>query len=389
MKNYLPIFLLIFIFELGLAQKKLEFKLIFEGRNRECIVSIPTHQPPAGGYPIVFMLHGTTGNGEEFYIRSQWKELGQQENFITVFPSSLTWCFVDSVIEERKTRWVNGNVTDNPCSVKQNYVDDVKFLKHLVKLIKDTFEINSSKVYASGFSNGSAMTHKLAIDAGDVFAAVTACSGSLPEGDSTTPLKRIPIWFMVGSHDDRFYKAPITELPYGGDSILFYLQRPLTRTLACQNLTETFIKTENSIFKTYKFQESQTGLSQSPYIFSLIKDMEHVYPNGTNYPLSAAKMSWEFFKQTASTNTTNNSLNYNVEVFPNPSQSEININIHSEILDENINLNIINSCGNIILSKKLTGPNNMKVLKSELGSGVFFLQIRNNRLNICKKIIFI
>ncbi|MBK8416603.1 MAG: hypothetical protein IPL22_20095 [Bacteroidetes bacterium] len=67
------------------------------------------------------------------------------------------------------------------------------------------------------------MIHKLAIDAGEVFAAVAGTSAPLMVGDSARPINRIPVWFMVGTLDDRFIVPPFTELPYGGDSILTYL----------------------------------------------------------------------------------------------------------------------------------------------------------------------
>ncbi|MGB3083099.1 MAG: alpha/beta hydrolase-fold protein, partial [Saprospiraceae bacterium] len=149
----------------------------------------PSTAPPVGGYPVVFMLHGTSGDGEKFYNISGWKELGQAENFITVFPSSLSWCFVEDGIEKHNTRWVNGNVTENPCAgPPQDYIDDIKFLKLLAGRISDTFPVNKTQIFACGFSNGSAMIHKMAVDAGDVFAAVAGTSAFLSPADSSKPL---------------------------------------------------------------------------------------------------------------------------------------------------------------------------------------------------------
>lgn len=110
------------------------------------------------------------------------------------------------------------------CRTPQDYVDDVKFLKVLAKRISDTFSVNESMIFCSGFSNGCSMIHKLAIDAGDVFAAVAGTSANLTVGDSARPIHRIPVWLMVGSLDDRFIVPPFTELPFGGDSILGYLK---------------------------------------------------------------------------------------------------------------------------------------------------------------------
>lgn len=90
--------------------------MFVEGRLRESIIVIPSKTPQPGGYPILVMLYGTAQDGPQFFDISGWKELGEEENFITVFPTSLRWCYVDDGIEEINRRWVNGNVTDSPCS---------------------------------------------------------------------------------------------------------------------------------------------------------------------------------------------------------------------------------------------------------------------------------
>ncbi|MBK9222227.1 MAG: hypothetical protein IPO16_08895 [Saprospiraceae bacterium] len=69
----------------------------------------------------------------------------------------------------------------------RDYVDDVKFLKILAKRISDTFSVNQSMIFCSGFSNGCSMIHKLAIDAGDVFCCSYAgTSANLTVGDSAS-----------------------------------------------------------------------------------------------------------------------------------------------------------------------------------------------------------
>ncbi|MBK7697090.1 MAG: hypothetical protein IPI30_23145 [Saprospiraceae bacterium] len=82
------------------SQRRFDVQFVVDGRMRESIIVQPSTPPPAGGYPVVFMLHGTSGDGLKFYNISGWKELGEDENFITVFPSSLSWCFVEDGVEK-------------------------------------------------------------------------------------------------------------------------------------------------------------------------------------------------------------------------------------------------------------------------------------------------
>ena len=301
MKNYLQLFFLLF-FVNSIIGQRIDVKFLFEGRLRESIIQIPRKAPPPGGYPVVMVLHSSAHDSDEPYNIFGWKELGESENFITLYPSSLKWCVTEDSVEKVIARWVNGHVTDQPCSgPPQNYVDDVKFLKELIRRVRDTFPVNSSKMYITGFSNGSAMVHKMAMDAGDVFSAAAGCGGILVKSDSVTnPVRRIPFWFMLGTSDNMFIVPPFTELPFYGDSIVEYLKVYLNRILGCQGLTHTFDHSESQITQTYHWKESQTGgSSTSPYIFTLVKNMGHQYPNGNNYPLEAAKLFWEFFKQSS------------------------------------------------------------------------------------------
>lgn len=57
------------------------------------------------------------------------------------------------------------------------------------------------------------MIFKTALGAGDLFKAVGGTGGILHELDSMTPHIRTPIYHAVGTLDDRFIKAPFTELP--------------------------------------------------------------------------------------------------------------------------------------------------------------------------------
>jgi polyhydroxybutyrate depolymerase len=389
MKPFLPILFCISL-AIQTSGQRFDLKFMFDGYQRECIIVKPATPPPPGGYPVVFMLHGTSGDGEKFYNISGWKELGEQENFITVFPSSLTWCFIEDGIEKHNTRWVNGNVTDFPCSgPPQDYVDDIKFLKKLASLIVDTFPVNSSKIFASGFSNGCSMIHKIAIDAGDVFKAVAGCSSPLTMGDSAVPVKRIPVWFMVGTLDDRFIVPPYTELPFGEDSILGYLQVSLNRALVCQGLSQTFDKKIGALTHTYLFNDPQPGVNSQPYLFTLIKDMTHMYPNGTNFPLDAPRLFWEFFNQsvTVATNSTSKK-NQTLEVFPNPADSKIQVRITD--MDDVIpyTLRVVNSYGKTVYQTSNNTGSHLIIDKKQTGAGLFLLQIQNGNSLLTSKFIF-
>lgn len=377
-------------FQFGSAQIRYDVQFKLDGRLRESIVVKPSTPPPSGGYPVVFMLHGTSGDGEKFYNISGWKELGEQENFITVFPSSLSWCFVEDGIEKHLTRWVNGNVLDFPCSgPPQNYIDDVKFLKVLSERITDTFNINEKMIFACGFSNGCSMIHKLAVDAGDVFAAVAGTSSTLSASDSTTPVKRIPIWTLVGSLDDRFIVPPFTELPFGGDSILGYLQNSLRRTIGSQGLDIDFVKKATDSLHTYQFTTPLMGEIAAPFYFTLAKGMTHEFPNGSNYFFNGPAQFWEFFKRSVSVGTKDvekSTASFSFFAHPNPSSGHIHIKLNRIVSQATWKLTDI--YGQTVDSGILEDADAFHLKPAHRSPGMYLLQIAGDHQWASHKIQF-
>lgn len=369
-------FFFLSILDLSYGQSRIDLNFMFDGRLRNAVISHPGKPAPVGGYPLVFMLHGTSGDGEKFYNISGWKELGIRENFITVFPSSLRWCFVDEGVEKHDTRWSCGSLTENPCAGPvQNYVDDVKFLKYLVSKLIDTFAINKSMIFASGFSSGSHMVHKLAMDAGDVFVAISGSGASISKTDSVSmPVHRIPIWTMFGNQEPSVIPPTLTELPFGGDSALVYLQNIFKRVLPCQGLTETFSKNETPITHTYVFTESQSMMSSSPYLFTLVKGMDHIYPSGKNFPLNAPTLFWEFFKSVALTSVNNIDREVELNLYPNPAQGLFQIKFSQQIKE--VKIELINFVGEIKMKKQLTNVSQCEFITSELDPGTYFVRIQ-------------
>jgi polyhydroxybutyrate depolymerase len=293
--------------------------------ERQFIVVKPSGQAPPEGYPVVFMLHGSSGDGEKFYNISGWKEKGEEEKIITVFPSSLEWCIIDSGKQKRTTKWVNGDLMMVACP-GQNLKDDVKFFRMMVDTITKIFNVNERKVYLSGFSNGGVMAMKLAVEASDIFAAIAASAGTLVELDSGMAKRMIPLVFTVGTMDDRYYTAMgLPELPFN-DSTLFRFGATFNRILNIFGLSQTFTKDSTALTLHYRFN-TLAATAAWEFDFVLFNDLTHEYPNGTNYPLTAANLFWQFFQQfslPAEVKADEVSLD-NVVLWPNPAQRFVTI----------------------------------------------------------------
>lgn len=363
--KYILIFGLSLIYNITIpAQRRFDLKILSESRFREAIVSVPTTPPPATGYPIVIMCHGTSGEASNYYSPLGWKELGQAENFITIFPSALVWCYNDKKDDDKEkhlSKFVCGDLLDQVCEKDSNkLISDIAFFKKLIQLVSDTLKVDNKKIFMSGFSNGSSMAHKISMEATDVFSASGGSSAPLHVIDSTTPEpRRIPMLYMVGTKDDRYLSDlfPV-ELPFGGDSTLWYLQGSIRRALICQGLTEEFTKIETPISHVYTWSTCRTGETCAPYVFMLNKDQLHEFPNGQNHPVNAPKILWNFFNNPPAVRMTTPVLglkqpDWDISFFPNPASDYMHFKIYGPMEGPG-HLRVTNISGEVMVKYKIS-----------------------------------
>ena len=277
--------------------------------------------------PVVFMLHGTSGDGQRFFEVSGWKEKADAEGMIVVFPDALVHCyfddengdgdFVDPGERKVTTKWAQGYLGDpahtplctaddiaalSPAqqqAVDHPLADDVAFFDAMLAMLATEYAIDDKAIYVSGFSNGGQMAARLAVERSDRIAAVHAAAGTLvADGTVVRPLSMI---FSVGSKDDRFTEpAGVTELPLGeaelGAIPVFQgiVGAYVTALELEQDYTYERVTVGTKEVARFVFATSAVGASNTLQV-AVIDDLFHVYPNGTNHPVSAPDLLWTFF----------------------------------------------------------------------------------------------
>lgn len=278
------------------TQKRIDHTLNVEGKNREFIVFQPAGIQESSPVPVVFMLHGTSGDGEKFYNISGWKEKAAKEKFYAIFPSSLAYCITEDGVKSTTTKWRHYDLDSIACPGQKIY-DDVKFFREMLKFLQSKYPIDPKRVYVSGFSNGGQFSFRLAVEASDVVAAV-APFGAMFAEKGHTPLSLIPIYNGFGNMDDRFLGfnggqplpmgAPMMDLPGTKRNVSVVCN---TFGLTYDN---TLKETANSAFWTFN---TPTKGNTNVYHVHEFKDLTHEYPNGTNYPIAATDLLWPFFSK--------------------------------------------------------------------------------------------
>ena len=178
-----------------------------DGQTRRYALYVP---PSIGNKPVplVFSLHGggiyiEDMTGESGYKTPYkiWMDIADEEKLIVVYPEGLNGAY-------GKPTW---NDCRGNCTVSSD-ADDVRFLRLLTDTLARSFPIDSSRVYASGTSNGGLMALRLAVEAADRFAAVAAVAAAMPDtSECIPPAHPISVLFMNGTADN--------HLPYEGGTV--------------------------------------------------------------------------------------------------------------------------------------------------------------------------
>ena len=124
------------------------------GVDRVYRLYVPDGLPPSA--PLVVMLHGWTGSAEQAERQYGWNGKADSAKFVVAYP--------DGVGES----W---NVDSCCGKAKDDKVDDVGFITAAVHNITDNLDIDTSRIYAAGISNGGIMAYKLACNT-SLFAAI-------------------------------------------------------------------------------------------------------------------------------------------------------------------------------------------------------------------------
>jgi polyhydroxybutyrate depolymerase len=162
-------------------------RVVLSGGQERCyLLHVPESLDPTNSTMLVISLHGFSSRPEGQVFLTGWDEIADREGFLVVYPQGTRF----------PVRW---NASALP---GVDVADDVQFMRDLLADLRGMFAIDPSRIYVNGMSNGGAMTHRLACEMADVFAAAGVVSGpivDLPGG--CEPARPIPIIGFYGTDD--------------------------------------------------------------------------------------------------------------------------------------------------------------------------------------------
>lgn len=172
---------------------------IEDGIPRTWYEYVPNNSQNDQPRPLVFYFHGINCCGLYAAEQSNWIHIAQKENLALVFP--------DATEEMRWNAWDDSRIPS-----------DVTFVKRLIDYMSATYNIDTSRIYISGFSMGSMFTNALASAYPETFAGAIALNG--PHASYLNNLDESVPGMLLFNKKSRLVSLPKSEEPYSPTHLL-------------------------------------------------------------------------------------------------------------------------------------------------------------------------
>lgn len=158
--------------------------LVHDGIERNYMVDVPPSYDGSTAVPLVFNFHGLGSNAAQQRGIANIVPVAFAEGFIVVHPNG-----VDN-------RWNAGTCCGGG-------LDDIGFVRAMVASISSEANVDARRIYATGLSNGGAMSQWISCNAADLFAATApmAFPISVAELSECRPVRSIPVMMVMGLTD--------------------------------------------------------------------------------------------------------------------------------------------------------------------------------------------
>ena len=267
---------------LYLLSNRTNGQITSSGERRRYLVYVPESYNPEHLTPLVINIHGFVQWPANQMRVSQWNALADQHGFIVVYPSGTGI----------PLRW---RVTDEPDK-------EVAFFSDLIRVLGQTYNIDLSRVYANGLSNGGGMSLLLACRLPDQITAVGAVAGAFHGTcEDATQGRPVPAIFFHGEEDrivpfeGGVYERTGIPFPNIPEFVAAYAQGN-----GCHPTPTTLMETGNVTGIRYSDCHQDADV-----VFYTIADGGHTWPGGSPLPewiagktsqeIDATQLMWEFF----------------------------------------------------------------------------------------------
>ena len=162
-----------------------------DGRTRHFLL----HLPPGAAQrpvPLVLAFHGHGGNGAVLRASSRLDEAADALGFAVAYPDGTG-----------PLGWVGLSWNVGTCCgrAKARRVDDLAFVDTLVATLRRLPAVDSTRIFAVGFSAGGMLALRLACERAAIFTAIADVAGAMPDMPCA-PSRPVSVLLLQGAADE-------------------------------------------------------------------------------------------------------------------------------------------------------------------------------------------
>lgn len=260
------------------------------GTQRNWRIYVPPSYKAGIAIPLVLDFHGTGSSPFQEARLSEFEKLAAEKGFIV------------ATLAAKYQRDSDGKLTWN-VDLNKEAVDDVRFSRELINLISAGFSVDTSRIYATGFSGGGRMSSRLACDLSEVIAAIGPVAG-LRYPNDCNPTRPVPVITFHGKKDGvNHYEHQSNSPPYwrmgietavlgwteNNQCIGVPIEKKITPTVTRMSYTHCKGGAEVVFYRSDDAGHTWPG---SP----LAGFLERVGLGKSNAEIPATQLIWEFFE---------------------------------------------------------------------------------------------
>jgi len=351
----------------------------FGGVTRQYLLYVPAVYDGSTPVPFILVLHGLGDNMNNF-AGVNFNSIADTANFIFAIPQAL----VDQTLTG-ETAWNSGagvgGITLNP------NVDDVGFLNAVMDSTILYYNIDTTRLYATGFSMGGFMTNRLGCELNNRIAAIASVSGTIGNGITCTPSRVVPSCHFHGTLDQ---VVAYSNDFYGLDAeaLVAYWQGHdgcASTPSSIDTLPHVAADTLHVIHYVYP-----GGLYGSDVEFYKVINGQHQWLGPTGEDINYADAIWKFFNRYKWVAQTPSGIavvskDLGISVYPNPATSMLTINVPRGATDlREISIRDI-SGREVYTSHAGMQSNDLNIDVSAFARGMYTVSVRMNEQVVTKK----
>lgn len=142
--------------------------------------------------PTIIILHGGGGNGQNAATQTDFDDLARPQQLITVYP------YGNGRLGDSLLTWNAGHCC--AYAMDQN-IDDIQFISKLIDYLIARHNVDATRIYVTGLSNGGMMTHRIGFELGDKVAAIAPVISGVFGDEPVRNEVAVPTLIINGADD--------------------------------------------------------------------------------------------------------------------------------------------------------------------------------------------